>query len=298
MKKFFLIILLISLFICEIYAFVFPTAKVVLNENNVSLGEVIPVTFEITVPSFVKFIQDENRFEIDGWEIKNVSYKRDYREKGKYIINADIVTYDPDIKQIPAVKFFYTNKDFNYYEEFSFFSEPLAVNVTNLFPNDSFESIRDVKNPKEIAISKMVYFFIFLFFVFVLFFVYKTLFVNKIDKRIQINGFSNKEIAIRKINKLLQDENFSSKDIKNYYFCLSDIFKEFILNMQNINNVEMTTQEIVELLKKEESCFFKYNEEIEKIFKDYDFVKYSGTNINNKDFVEIFAHTKNIIERY
>ena len=37
MKKIFLIILLISLFICEIYAFVFPTAKVVLSEKNVKL---------------------------------------------------------------------------------------------------------------------------------------------------------------------------------------------------------------------------------------------------------------------
>lgn len=299
MKKIFAVLTILSFVLCDIYAFVFPAAKAVLNnEKDIALGEVVPVSFEITVPSFVKFVQDENRFEIDGWEIKNISYKRDYRTKNKYIVNADIVTYDPDVKQIPAVKFFYINKDFDYYEEFSFFSNPVPVHITNLFSNDSFESIRDVKNPKEIEISKIVYFVISLFLLFVLFVVYKSLFVNKIDKKIKINGFTSKEIAIRKINRLLQNENFSSQNTKEYYSCLSDIFKEFILNMQNINNVEMTTQEVMELIQKEESCFFKYNTEIEKIFKDYDFVKFSGTKINNKDFVEIFAHTKNIIERY
>lgn len=298
MKKILVVLTILSFVLCDIYAFVFPTAKVVLNENIVTLGDTVKVKFEIEVPYFVKFIQDEERIDIEGWEIKNVSFKKDYRTKGKYIVETDIVTYDSSIKQIPSVKFFYINKDFDYYEEFSFSSSPIDINIDNTFANDDFNSIRDIKNPKKLTISKFVYLFICLFVLFVVFVIYGRLFFNKFNKRIIVDSFNSKEIAIREINKLLQNEDFSSKNIKNYYFILSDIFKKFILSMQNINNIEMTTEEVVCLLKREESCFLKYVDEIEKLLKDYDYVKYSGKNINSKEFIDIFAHTKNIIERY
>ena len=81
MKKIIIAFTIINLFFCDLYALVFPTAKTIVENNNVNLGDVVKVKFEITVPVFLSFLQDENRIKIDGWEIKNISFKRDFRTK-------------------------------------------------------------------------------------------------------------------------------------------------------------------------------------------------------------------------
>lgn len=297
-KKLVVILLILFSFIStNLYALVFPSAKCVLENNVVNTGDIVRVNFEIIVPDFVKFVQDDN-IVVDGWEIKNISFKKDVRVKGKFVVGIDLVTYNSLVKQIPAVKFSYVNKDFENNDEiFSFFSAPMPVVVNDIFEQESFNYIRDIKSPKKIEISKFVYIFIFLFIVFVIVFVYKNLLVKKFYNEIKIGDFSNKEVAIRKINKLLQNEDLSSQNIKRYYFLLSNILKEFILHTHNINT-QKTTFELLSIIQNEDSCFFECNKEIEMLLKKYDFVKYSNASVNNKEFVDIFSHTKNIIERY
>ncbi len=303
MTKRFLIISLISLFACNVYAFVFPEAKAILDNNVVDLGSNLKVRFEITIPPFLNFLEDEDRIVIEGWDIKNVSFKKNFREKGKYIVEVDMVTYDPSIKQIPPVRFFCTNKDFDYYEDFAFFSDAIPVTVNNIFSDADFNDIRDIKNPKNLLISKLIYFFIVLFVLFVIFVIYRRLYFIKFKKRTQmLNTFSIKEIVLGKINRLLMDKNSSSNlqnkdNIKKYCFPLSSIFREFILKMQNIN-VQMTTDEIIDGLQKENNCFFRHREEIEKLLRKYDYMKYSGKIESNEEFTDIFNCTKSVIEKY
>ena len=303
MIKKFLIVLLISLIACNIYAFVFPEAKVILDNNVVDIGSNLKVKFEITVPPFLNFLEDEDSMIIEGWDIKNVSFKKNFREKGKYVVEADIVTYDPSIKQIPPVKFFCMNKDFGYDEDFAFFSDATPVTVNNIFGNSDFDDIRDIKKPKSLLISKIIYSFIILFVIFVILVIYRKLYFVKFEKGTQmLSTFSIKETVLGKINRLLIDKNYSSdfqnkENIKKYYFSLSAIFREFILKMQNVN-VQMTTDEIIDGLQKENNCFFMYREEIEKLLKKYDYMKYSGKIESNEDFADVFDYTKSIIEKY
>lgn len=303
MIKNFLIVLSVSLFACNVYAFVFPEAKAILDNNVVDIGSNLKIKFEITIPPFLSFLEDEDRMVIEGWDIKNVSFKKDFREKGKYIVEADIVTYDPSVKQIPPVRFFCINKDFDYYEDFAFFSDATPVKVNNIFGDTDFDDIRDIKKPKSLFISKLIYSFIVLFVIFVISVIYRRLYFIKFKKGTQmLNTFSIKETVLGKINRLLMDKNCYSdlqnkNNIKKYYFSLSAIFREFILKMQNIN-VQMTTDEIIDGLQKENNCFFMYREEIGKLLKKYDYMKYSGKIEANEDFTDVFNYTKSIIEKY
>jgi uncharacterized protein YacL (UPF0231 family) len=297
MKKIIIVFTLIIVSFCDLYALVFPTAKTIMENNNINLGEIVKVKFEVTIPVFLDFLQDENRIKIDGWEIKDISFKRDFRVKGKYIVVADIVTYDSSVKQIPDVKFLCVNKDFDY-EEIPFFSNAVAVNVNNIFSDDNTNNIRDIKSPKNLKIYKFIYLFISLFVLFVIVIIYRNLFLVKFNKVTRLlNSFSNKEIVIRELNRLLKNKELSQNDIRSYYFTISFMFRDFVLKSQNIN-IQMTIEEIIDILQKKDNLFFEHKEEIEELFKNYDYIKYSGKEVSYNDFIDILANTKNIIEKY
>lgn len=286
--------------VVNVFSFVtFPKAVLTADKNNIITGDKVKIRVEILIPSFVLLLQDEGDILIDGWDIVDLSFKKDVIENDKYILDMDITTFDTSIKEIPQISFSYINKDdYNDGEKFFFFSNSIPVSVNSTFNSDEFKSIRDIKYPKTLSITWIYYIIAIVFFVYVIFFAYRTVLYDKILNIINLNSFTPDEIAIRKLNNLNIDENCSKKQIKEYYFLVSNIFKKFIINTSHFKKHEMTTTELLLLLQDKNNVFNQSFSEIYYLFESYDKAKYSDYMLNMETFLDIFKRTKKTVEKY
>lgn len=286
--------------VINVFSFVtFPKAVLTADKNNIITGDKVKVRVEILIPSFVLLLQDEGDILIDGWDIVDLSFKKDVIENDKYILDMEITTFDTSIKEIPQISFSYINKDdYNDGEKFFFFSNSIPVRVSSTFNSDEFKSIRDIKYPKTLSITWIYYIIAIVFFVYVIFFAYRTVLYDKILNIINLNSFTPDEIAIRKLNNLNIDENCSKKQIKEYYFVVSNIFKKFIISTSHFKKHEMTTTELLLLLQDKNNVFNQSFSEVYYLFESYDKAKYSDYMLNMETFLDIFKRTKKTVEKY
>lgn len=286
--------------VINVFSFVtFPKAVLTADKNNIITGDKVKVRVEILIPSFVLLLQDEGDILIDGWDIVDLSFKKDVIENDKYILDMEITTFDTSIKEIPQISFSYINKDdYNDGEKFFFFSNSIPVRVSSTFNSDEFKSIRDIKYPKTLSITWIYYIIAIVFFVYVIFFAYRTVLYDKILNIINLNSFTPDEIAIRKLNNLNIDENCSKKQIKEYYFVVSNIFKKFIITTSHFKKHEMTTTELLLLLQDKNNVFNQSFSEVYYLFESYDKAKYSDYMLNMETFLDIFKRTKKTVEKY
>ena len=133
--------------VINVFSFVtFPKAVLTADKNNIITGDKVKVRVEIFIPSFAMLLQDEGDILIDGWDIVDLSFKKDVIENDKYILDMDITTFDTSIKEIPQISFSYINKDdYNDGEKFFFFSNSIPVKVSSTFNSDELKSIKDKK---------------------------------------------------------------------------------------------------------------------------------------------------------
>lgn len=284
----------------NVFSFVtFPKAVLVSDKSDIITGEKVKVKIEILIPSFARLLQNEDDIIIDGWDILDLSFKKDVIQNDRYIIDMDITTFDVGVTEIPQIGFYYTNKDDSDNEEkFVFFSNSIPVNVKSLFKKNEFKTIRDIKYPRALSVPLIYYIIAFLFLIYVIFFSYRNVLREKILNVIKMNGFTPGEVALRKLNNMEIKEDCSKKHLKEYYFLTSNIFKQFIIKASNFHRKEITTTELLELLRDKTNFFNGYFDEIDLLFKSYDNAKYSDNMLNKETFLNVFRQTKQIVESY
>lgn len=305
MNKYKIIFILIFVFlVCGyLYAFVtFPSAELTADKKEITIGQPVNVQIELFVPDFINLLQTEEDILIQGWDIQELSFKKDITTEGKYTVNLKITTFDSRIKEIPAVRFSYINKDemndFNP-KIFYFFSNSVLVNIKNIFDAGDFSDIRDIKQSKKMNIRVLYYFIAVFYGLFVIFFVYRHIVITKISKLTKpAYLFTNKEKAVKNLNKLYIKYVISYGGIKEYYYELSNILNHFITDTLEVKK-EITTTELLDLIKNDGNIFNKCFYEISLLFEKYDKVKYTeNLSLNNDDFLEDFKQTREIIEKF
>jgi len=284
----------------SVFSFVtFPKAFLTSDKNDIVTGEKVKVRIEILIPSFAELVQNEDDIIIDGWDILDLSFKKDVVQNDRYILDMIITTFDVGVKEIPQIGFSYTNKDdSDNGEKFFFFSNSVPVTVKSSFNKNEFKTIRDIKYPKALSVPLIYYIAAFLFSLYVIFFSYRNVLKDKIVNVIKLNGFTPGEVALRKLNNLKIEENCSKKQLKGYYFLISNIFKQFIVKASGFHQKEKTTTELLELLNDKNNVFNIYSDEINKLFENFDNAKYSDYMLNKETFLDVYKQTKQIIERY
>lgn len=302
MKKFGkLLIIFLTVFLgIKAFAFInFPKAVLTVDKTDITVGDSVSAEVKISVPSFVKLLQTEDDFSVDGWDVQSFSFKQNMTTEGEYILNMKITTFDSKIREIPQIKFSYVNADEtngDFPDKFYFFSNSMPVNVKSMFQNEAFETIRDVKQIKILSIP-LAYYVMAVFFILFAVIIYKDVLSVKILKETNVDTFTPKETAVRKLNVLFDDKNFSDEKIGEYYCRLSDILKDFIVKSLNLTKSEMTTTELLALIKDENNLFNKDYNEISYLFKTYDNLKYSNCGFDKANFFENFKRTKELVEK-
>ncbi|MDD5020879.1 MAG: hypothetical protein PHR82_01935 [Endomicrobiaceae bacterium] len=301
--KIILILNFLFLFCGSILAFVtFPSADLTTDKTEITIGQPIQARIEVFIPDFVDLLQAEENILIPGWDIQELSFKKDITTEGKYIVGLKITTFDSRIRGIPPVRFSYINKDEindSNPKIFYFFSNSVLVNIKNIFKDNNFSDIRDIKQFKKMNITHLYYYIALFYGLFVIFVVYRHLVIVKISKLIKPEYvFTCKEKAIKNLNRLYMKYLISNEKIKEHYFELSNILNHFITDTLDIKK-EITTTELLDLIRADGNIFNKYFNEISLLFERYDQVKYTGTgNLSNEDFWESFKQTREIIEKF
>ncbi len=278
-------------FASVLFAFItFPTAFLTVDKTDIKIGETINAKIEVSVPDFIQLLETEEDISVTGWDIQEIAFKKDILSEGKYTINLKITTFDSRLKEVPAVRLSYINKNEKNEQTqdvFYFFTNSVPVNISNLFAGDDFSDIRDIKQSKKMNISLIYYVVAVLYAIFVVFVIFRQVIKTKTEKLIKIKRpFTPSEKAFRKLNNLHMKYEISQCSTKDFYFELSSILNRFIAETLEIKK-EMTTSEIIELIKKEDNIFNKYFGEISELFESYDRIKYTkNENISDKELME------------
>lgn len=287
----------------NLFAFVtFPSAELTADKTEIAIGQSIQVRIELFVPDFVNLLRTEEDILIQGWDIQELSFKKDIATEGKYIVNLKITTFDSRIREIPPVRFSYINKDevndFNP-KIFYFFSNSVLVNIKSMFETDGFSDIRDIKQSKKMNITPLYYCIAVFYGIFVIFFIYRHIVITKISKLVKPQySFTHKEKAVKNLNKLYMKYIMAYSEIKEYYFELSNILNHFVSDTLEVKK-EITTTELLDLINNDGNIFNKYSHEIYLLFEKYDKVKYTANaNSSNDEFLESFKQTREIIEKF
>lgn len=304
MNKYKIIFVISFVFLIFVYSYAFvtfPSAELTADKTEITIGQSINVRIELFVPDFVNLLQTEENILIQGWDIQELSFKKDITTEGKYTVNLKITTFDSRIKEIPSVRFSYINKDeMNDFDPkiFCFFSNSCLVSVKNVFDINDLSDIRDIKQSKKMDIRFLYYLIAVFYGLFVIFFVYRHIVITKISKLIKPEySFTHKERAVKNLNKLYMKYMISYGGIKEYYYELSNILNHFISDTLEVKK-EINTTELLDLIKNDPNMFNKYFNEISLLFEKYDKVKYTGNlSLNNDDFLEDFKKTREMIEK-
>ena len=294
--------LFIVLSTVAVFAYVtYPQAILTVDKNEINVGETVNATVEITIPPFAKLLQTEDDIVIEGWDIQDFHFKQDILDEYKIILNLAITTFDSKLVAIPKIKLSYVSKedlleDSFFCDKFYFFSNSVPIKINSILSNYKREEIFDIKNIRKINIPIIFYILCLLFILFVLFVVYRNVLAFKVKKKLKFN-FSPEEKAIRKLNNIYNNiEKVKVSNINDYYYQMSRILKVFILDGLDIANKEMTTTEVLSIIKEETNPFHKIYNEIVRLFKIYDSTKYSMSQVSLKDFYNVFNMTKKLIE--
>lgn len=299
------IILLLILFLTagciNIWAYVtYPIAVLSVDNDTIEVGQTINATVEITIPPFAQLLQNENDIYIEGWEIQDFYFKQDVLDEYKTVLHLSLTTFDSSLNSIPRIKLSYVNKvdlldDSFFCDKFYFFTNSVPIKISSIVSNYQRDTIFDVKNMKKIKIPLMFYILCILLVIFVLFVVYRNIFIHKTRKYTRIK-FSPKESAIRDLNNIFKDgSQLKTVDIEKNYCLMSKILKKFIISELKMKKIEMTTAEILSVISKKDNFFYKYYQDISKLFKVYDNAKYSLGMLAQNEFLHIYYETRKII---
>ncbi len=275
--------------------------KTGVDKSTIHIGDYIKYYIEIEYNKNLKLILPAPGANLGKFDIKDynvVSMKSDNKNKIKKRIEYTITTYFLGEFQIPAVDIKYLTPD---KQEKSIKSDSVLIKVIPIErkPTDK-DDIRDIKSPYEMKSYFFVYFLVALFIIGIAVALYFLYFKDRFKKDINQEKIDNipaipeDEDALNKIEELLAKNYIEQGLIKEFYFELSEIIREYIGRRYKIVTLERTSGEILRDLNK---FLDKKNiKAIEKFFTDTDLVKFAKYKPTKTELKNIVPFARDIIE--
>lgn len=136
--------------------------------------------------------------------------------------------------------------------------------------------IRDIKGLEHFSYSPVFYIIPALLLVVLAWLAYRL--YKKRAGRVKVGTFAPPppdKIALRELELLLKDGKYEGLGEKRFNFRLSEIFRNYLEGRYSFPASDMTTEEIISLLKKEKSISSALSEEIINILSETDKVKFA-----------------------
>lgn len=298
--------MLIKFLLFLIGSFVLNSANVSIetkiDKSVINIGDYINYSIKINYPDGIKIIPPKPGANLGNFDIKdfNVIDTKDKKSGlNQKIFVYKITTYFLGEFEIPSVEIGYTDENNN---TGILKTEPLIIKVVPVErkPTDK-DDIRDLK--PQIYLKNLIWIYIIgavILSILAYFLAKKYLipFIQKKPSEVLNSELKLPEdvLALNKIDALLNKNYIENGEIKQFYFELSEIIREYLGKRYNISTLERTSSEIMKDLRKliyEKETISK----IEDFFYETDMVKFAKYIPTKSELNNIVPLSKEIIEK-
>jgi hypothetical protein len=265
------------------------------NTNILVLDE---INYKITIPiedndSISLKTNDFTPFELISKSNKNIEI-----DKHKFVEYTFKLSIDKIGKQIiPEIKF---SKIKNKIEtEIIAPSKEITVNSVLKNNNDKDLQIKDIKS--TISIKEKNYTILYIV-IGTLLLIVIFIFLKKIKKKVKKEviivekKIPADEIAYKKLSELINQELIQKGKVKEYFFILSEIIREFIGNRYNFDSIELTSNELTSYIGQESTFNREYLVVINNFLEDSDIIKFSKIQATNEEIEKITQTAFKIVD--
>ena len=165
------------------------------------------------------------------------------------------------------------------------------------------EQLKDIKGVLYIFDWGTLLFFLFLALLlaglaYFLYKLYKKWRLNRrIDRKDAVPAEPFDEIALEALMKIDPVEYFEKRKIKEFYFEITDIVRQFLTGNYHIDTMDKTSLEIIEELERVERDFNKVKN-LDRYFSDCDMVKFAKLRPGLAEMKQKKVESENIIKKY
>ncbi len=320
MKRFIFFVFL-NFFIVNIFSQTLIEATASVDKNKVSLGDVIRYTITVkrngsvsqspivTPPAFDGFRVTGNYssnnisiFNNNAAIVVELMYDLLAIKSGEITIEPAQITFiNPLTKAQETMK----TKPVTVYVEKGSKSLPGGLASSNtptpeptitLVPhNYNEEDIREIKVKLEFRFSKILpYLILILFFLIVLIIAAYFIFKKKEPEKIVIDEIDHKKEALKKLTKA--GEILKKGNIKEYYYEIYEIIRNYLSGILKESFSELTTREIIIKIKEKKLLKDDKIKSINEFLQELDLVKFTEYKPDDKELETIERKARDIIE--
>ncbi len=112
-----------------------------------------------------------------------------------------------------------------------------------------------------------------------------------------ISGRQFNELALEALMRIDPSEYFEKRMIKEFYFEITDIVRQFLTGNYHIDTLDKTSREIIEELERVERDYTKIKK-LDRYFSECDLVKFAKLRPELSEMKQKKAESENIIKEY
>jgi len=243
----------------------------ILNEK-ILVGD--NIKYKIIIPNPEKNVISLNSMDLSPFDLIKKSQLTTKDNKVEFLLELSI--YEIGKQTIPELKFIISGEKNE--TELVIPSKELVVGSVLNKADEKGLAIKDIKD--SILIKEKSYFIIYLLLgvlsFIILFFVFKKWSEKEKSTPVIIEEkIPADEIAYKKLSELINQDLIKKGKVKEYFFLLSEIVREFIGNRYDFDSIELTSGELVSAIKTEAKFNREYLVVINNFLEDSDLIKFS-----------------------
>jgi len=270
------------------FATVFADDNILVKANadrtKILIGDIFDYTLTVEWGEGIELGRIDMPMALGAFEIRDYQPSETKKiGKGKYskVTNFKLSTYDIGEYEIPSFEIKYKTKDG---AEKSIKSAPIKITVEGVKASEAEKrDIREIKPPVMVKANPLVRNLIILgTLIFIIiggllyyFFVYRKKLKAMESLKAMETLLSPNEEALRGLEDLTNSSYFKEGKYKIFYSILSGILKRYISRRYSINAIDMTTYELIYVLKKKLRLAENVRAKIGELLDECDLVKFA-----------------------
>jgi len=299
MRKLFFIILFIS--VLPIFAEECKepqNLELNITNNKILVGDI--VNYEISFKVDEKSNLYLKELSLEPFELVKKSGKKEKTKSGNYYqkFNLKLSIYETGEQVIPSFDIVSVTDD----KQSCYKIPEKKIVVSSILKDEKKDGgIKDIKETVEVKEKTYAILWVagFLILAILLFFIYRYFkYKTSIDeKEIIIKEIDPVDLAYKKLSKLTKDNLLRDNLIKEYYFRLSEIIREYLGGIYKFDSVEMTTDELKDKIDSIPDFKRAYTDLIKNFLDDTDFVKFAKFKPTSQEVGQATEVAFDIIEK-
>ena len=256
-----------------------PIKQEVLN-NDILIGDIIK--YKVTIENAENEIITIKTSDFSPFELIRKSRKLKKDNSIEYLFELSV--YETGEQVIPEIKL--TVKE----NEIIIPSKKIIVKSVLKNKDNKKLGIKDIKETVSVKENSyfLAYLFSGLFLLFILFVIFRKLKnKEKIAPIVIVEKLPAHEIAYKKLSELINLNLDKQGRLKEYFFILSEIIREFVGNRYDFDSIELTSGELISHIKSEPTFNRDYMIVINNFLEDSDLMKFSKIEATNQEIEEI-----------